>query len=124
MGSCCYEHFDTPVFSESYRKAAKDYKCCECRVAIQRGDTYQRTSILQDGMWFDYKTCEDCADLRESLSDVDCLYYGGLSECYTNFLIEVGAVLKVKEGSHAARLVPSYLIEDQAIKVTVKGVEG
>ena len=112
MGSCCYEQFATPVFNQEARKAAKEYCCSECGIKIQKGDQYERISMLQEGQWFDYKTCEKCADLRESLSDVDCPYYEGLSECYTEHLREEGLMNGIKKGSHAARLVPSYWIEE------------
>lgn len=41
-------------------KARKQYVCCECGVAINPGDTYERVKSLYDGRWWNYKTCTFC----------------------------------------------------------------
>lgn len=113
MGSCCYEHFDTPVFDEHWPIARKRHRCCECGAVIEPGTQYQNISMLQEGVWFRYKTCEACADLRDALDEVSCPYYQGLAECYQDYITEsLHTVMSVKPGTHAARLLPSYFQEE------------
>ena len=114
MSYCCYanDELTAEVSSEEWRHARKSYHCCECSSVISVCDEYQHVSMLEGGHWYTYKTCVPCADLREALQEVDCPYYEGLSECYSNWLTESpDAVMSVKPGSHAARLVPSYFID-------------
>ena len=56
---------------------------------IVAGEEYQYIS----GKWdcFDtFKTCEKCADLRDSLMDVDCPALGELRESYVEYLEYIG----------------------------------
>ena len=112
--SCCIADDGPEVFREEFRKARKFHSCCECRSDIEPGDMYEYVSGLWDGHWSEYKTCEKCADLRESLNDVTCPYYGGLEEAYTNWLTDgPNTLMAVKMGSHAAKLVPHYFVDPQ-----------
>lgn len=61
------------VFSDRYRKAHKDHKCCECRRIIKAGEKYHFAKGCWEGKWAEYKTCEECDGLREKLKDP---YYG------------------------------------------------
>jgi len=50
-------------------KARKEYKCCECRGVIQKGEKYQNYSGYWNDSGFDtFKTCLDCEKLRDDLS--------------------------------------------------------
>ena len=114
MGTCCFDYEEPTVHREEFRKAAKEYKCCECGSEINIGDTYEHVTQLYEGTWATYRTCEPCADLRESLSEVSCPYYQGLAECYTEWLTEgPNTVMTVNPGSHAAKLVPDYFLQDK-----------
>lgn len=115
MSFCCYasEGDVADVTNEQWRRAAKQHRCCECGAKIESGDLYQYTTMLYDGHWYDYKTCELCADLRDSLGDVTCVPYEGLADAFTDWLTNgPGTVMRVKEGTHAARLAPSYFLEE------------
>lgn len=46
--------------------------------------------MLYDGAWGTAKTCEACADLRDSLTEVWCPELGGLRGAYQEYLEEVG----------------------------------
>ena len=105
MSNCCVDKA-ADVYNESWQRARKRYKCCECRSLIQIGEEYQRVKMLYDGLWVTYKTCEKCADLRDSLADIDCPSFEYLRECYTDN-IRPG----VKPGTHAAKLVPDYYLD-------------
>ena len=112
MSSCCIYEDGPDVFSEAWRKARKLHRCCECGSDIENGEVYEYVKGLWDGHWSEYKTCEKCADLRESLSDVTCPYYEGLSEAYTEWLVSgPSSVMAVRMGSHAAKLVPHYFVD-------------
>ena len=116
MSFCCYagDYDPADLVNEQERRAAKQHRCCECGIKIEPGDMYQYTTMLAEGNWMDFHTCEKCADLRESLSEVTCVLYEGLEEAFTDWLREgPGTAMSVKEGSHAARLVPSYYIDDE-----------
>ena len=63
--------------------------------------------MLYEDIWGTYKTCEKCADLRDSLSDIDCPSMEYLSECYMENIRPC-----VKPGTHAAKLVPDYYLEE------------
>ena len=115
MSFCCFsgDYDAADLVNEQERCAAKQYRCCECHAKIEPGDLYQYTTMLADGRWMDFHTCEKCADLRESLSEVTCVLYEGLEEAYEDYLREApGVTMTVKEGSHASRLVPSYFVDD------------
>lgn len=57
------------VFRTETRKARKIHVCYECRKKIQPGEQYLVFTGCWEGKWEEYKTCQDCADLREELSD-------------------------------------------------------
>ena len=91
MGACCsYYDNDMPSFiNTEWRKARKQHKCCECGGKINPGETYEYICGKWD--YFDtFKTCEKCADLRESMMNVSCPYLGGLREDYIEYLQAIG----------------------------------
>lgn len=85
----CFCDLEAPaVIDETWRTARKAHTCCECRRAITPGERYQEISGLWDGDWRRYRTCEACADLRESLEQVWCVPLGGLRLAYMDWLGE------------------------------------
>lgn len=84
----CYCDYDysPSMYSETWHKARKEHKCCECKRTIHPGEDYQRVSGVWDGEFSTYKTCERCADLREALAAVSCPTFRGLQEEYWNYL--------------------------------------
>ena len=90
MSTCCID-YDAPAFyNERYQTARKEHRCCECGGVIKPKERYQLITGKWD--WIEtYKTCEKCADLRDSLSDVSCPTLGDLRECYVNYLDDIGA---------------------------------
>lgn len=86
MGSCCYDYDAPEFFNETWAKARKPHKCCECGAQIKPGNTYQRAAGKWGGELYSYKTCEKCADLRDSLADVCCPLFRGLYEAYWEYL--------------------------------------
>jgi len=114
MGNCCIDYDLADVSVETWQRARKTYRCCECHHEIAIGQEYQKIKQLFDGSWDVYKTCEPCADLRESLSEVDCPLLEGLAECFQNWLSDgPKTVMSVKPNTHAARLVPSWYFQEQ-----------
>jgi hypothetical protein len=115
MSYCCYAGDLDPaeLTNEQWYSAAKPYRCCECSSKIEPGEQYQRIRQLYECNWYQYITCEKCADLRASLEDVMCVYYEGLEEAFVDWLTHgPNKVMSVKAGSHAARLAPSYFQEE------------
>ena len=116
MSFCCYAGDMDPADMENevWRKARKIHTCCECYAKIQVGEEYQLVSLLSSHEWYKYKSCEKCADLRASLDDVTCVQYEGLRDAFTEWLTHGDhTVMRVKEGSHAARLAPGYFVDDE-----------
>ena len=86
--SQCYCDYEMPsFFREKFVRAKKQHKCCECHQVINIGDTYQYVIGKWDGEVQIYKSCEKCANLRDSLNDVSCPYYRGLGEEYWEYLV-------------------------------------
>lgn len=64
---------------ETEQKARKSYTCCECGGEIAKGATYQYMIGRWDGDVSVFRTCEPCADLRESYAAQGyCYVYGRL----------------------------------------------
>jgi len=47
--------------------ARKDYKCCECRGTIHKGEKYENVFMAFDGTSTVYKTCSICQEIRDAL---------------------------------------------------------
>ena len=58
----CFDYDWTPVAStESWPRARKEHRCCECGGSIAVGEQYQLSSQLADGEgWRTFKLCEAC----------------------------------------------------------------
>ena len=84
----CYCDYDSmpSMYSETWHKAKKDHRCCECGKTISVGQQYQRVVGVWDGDFSSYKTCERCAGLRDALAEVSCPTFGGLQDEYWNYL--------------------------------------
>jgi len=54
-------------FSRKQRRAAKQHRCCECRGMIQTGELYLYASGVWDGTPASFRTCGDCAKLRDDV---------------------------------------------------------
>lgn len=58
--------YDGPEFwKRSAPKARKPHRCCECNREIQRGETYQLDTGRWDGDFNTYRTCAQCAEIRD-----------------------------------------------------------
>ena len=83
----CYCNDSSPsMYVETWHKARKEHKCCECKRKIKPGDEYERIAGVWDGDFSTYKTCEVCAGLRDALAEFSCPTFGGLGEEYFNYL--------------------------------------
>ena len=88
--SCYCDHEWPKFYIEKTVKARKQHTCCECDRTINRGEQYESITGLWDGDIKRYKTCEQCSDLRESLSDVICPGLGNLRDDYSEYLVNEG----------------------------------
>lgn len=52
-----------------YRTARKSHECCECHREIKSGEKYEYISGIWDGLPTSYKTCLECADIRDKYLD-------------------------------------------------------
>ena len=88
----CWIDIDPPEFiSEYWRTARKEHTCCECGKKINPGDEYQIVAGKWEGYFDAFKTCEKCADLRDSLIEAGgCPLYCGLYEEYEAFITDGG----------------------------------
>lgn len=77
---CSTETFDPPtVYDAKVVTARKTHTCSECRRAIQKKETYERTKGCWDGKWSTFKTCLGCLRIRQHLSP-EGWDHGGLVE--------------------------------------------
>lgn len=61
---------ETPEFCEESRpKAAKEHRCCECRGTIYTGEIYHLLKGVWNGEFQTYKTCTDCRDLIDGVTE-------------------------------------------------------
>lgn len=67
----CFTHgCDSPTgYEETIRKARKEHRCCECRLPIRAGETYQHVWGVWDGHMETFKTCAACHWLRNRIGD-------------------------------------------------------
>jgi len=54
-------------YTESKPRARQRHQCCECLGWIEPGENYQRITGVWDGQGSSYKTCRQCADLRQRI---------------------------------------------------------
>jgi hypothetical protein len=83
--SCDYEpsRFYTRKWVTKSRKKAF---CGECGNAIEPGSAYEYVAAFGDG-FSTFKTCERCADLRDSLvGENGCVVHGKLVDEYFEYL--------------------------------------
>ena len=75
----------------TFRTAKKAHICCECSGAILPGEWYQHCVSVADGSAASFKTCGDCAELRDTLIAECGLYedeapeFGGLHEIASEY---------------------------------------
>lgn len=79
----CYCDYDAPEFYHKETPTAKkEHKCGECGSTIKVGERYERVYGKWDGDISTFKTCSDCVEVRDTLSEMPCFCWshGGLSE--------------------------------------------
>ena len=81
----CYCDSHPDPYSESWRKARKLYRCCECGVDINPGEHYFRISgIWEHGLehpWQTFKQCGECRELWELVDGhAECLCFSMLDD--------------------------------------------
>ncbi len=57
------------AYTEEWRLARKPHKCCECGGTIFYKEKYNYCSGVWDSQGRSYKTCKDCYDLRQEISE-------------------------------------------------------
>jgi hypothetical protein len=91
MECACIEAHDGDFATMLFDKkvvARKKHKCCECRRAIERGETYRKESALYDGTITTYKTCIDCNGIRDAF--VCTFAWGEVLEAVENAIYDYG----------------------------------
>lgn len=91
MVTCYCDTDGLPTVSHrDKRKARKEHRCYECGCKIAPGETYEVVSGLYDGQWETFKTCPDCVELRDALTEMDCFcwYHGSLLDDIQNQFLE------------------------------------
>ena len=56
------------AYCEKWRVSRKTHKCCECRGIIFYKERYLYCSGVWDSRGDSYKTCSDCAELRDAIN--------------------------------------------------------
>jgi len=66
----CPAGYDAPLPSlhnAKFRRAKKEYRCCECGETIAQGDRYEYVWGVWEGDQQTYRTCATCHAIREGL---------------------------------------------------------
>lgn len=76
-----------------FRVARKPHECCECTAPIDPGEKYLQVNACWEnhpGTYRQHVLCmEACEFVRDAgLNDDECLYYGGLTEWYRDWVHE------------------------------------
>jgi hypothetical protein len=82
MDCCCaYNDGDEPEFyKELERRARKQYECCECGGAIEKGSLHHYAAGVYGGRWSTHRTCIGCHRLRVDVSCGNGWVFGQLRE--------------------------------------------
>lgn len=56
------------AYRDTWRKARKAHRCCECGETIEPGARYLDTTGVWEGGPNRYRTCEGCAEIREAFN--------------------------------------------------------
>lgn len=76
------------VMRVEFRRARKQYSCCECGVQIAAGETHEYTWGIWDSKNSTFRTCEKCSDLRDSMRAAGfCTTFGYLNDGHEEYLM-------------------------------------
>lgn len=90
--SCECDYNRPDVFKTTYHKARKHHVCYECGSQIKPGETYEYIFGVWDGNSDSFHTCEKCADLRDSMTEIGyCMTFGNLKSDHAEYIgVEIG----------------------------------
>lgn len=65
---CLYGGYEgvNDFYSEKTPRAGKPHTCCECGDVIPKGDVHHYASGKSDGVFWDYRTCAACDEIRRT----------------------------------------------------------
>jgi hypothetical protein len=80
------------AFQSTTRKARKEHRCCECRVAIKPGDEYRYSSGIWVGEPNSHKQCMTCHEVfmwatNEAEYDDEAPAFGYLNDWLDNYRV-------------------------------------
>lgn len=89
----CMVEYGEPATIYNARVVAhsrKPRRCEECRRSIEIGDAYHSASMLYDGLWSTFDTCEHCmAAQRWLIAQCGGFLHGGVDEDLREHLTEL-----------------------------------
>ena len=77
-------------FNKKIVTARKLHQCCECHRDITPTEKYEYFSGVWEGGFNTYKTCADCASIRDAFS---CTYFTNLYEDLRNHISDMDGVV-------------------------------
>lgn len=91
MSYCTCDYEPAEFYTRTWiNRSKKPAKCCECGARIEPGSSYEYVAAKWDGYFGTFKTCERCADLRDSMvGESGCISHGELREEYRELLLGV-----------------------------------
>jgi hypothetical protein len=60
------------VWSRSFPRAAKDYRCAECGLPVSKGAKYVRVNMLFDGSWNTERAHPECERIAYDAAKAAC----------------------------------------------------
>ena len=66
--TCVSMWCDEPAdfYAERMRRARKPHRCCECSRTIAVGEEHEYATGKNDGVFWDYRTCAECREIRQA----------------------------------------------------------
>lgn len=64
---CYFSDVTIDFYTETWPKARKDHKCCECNQPITKGEHYRRVFGKWEGEIDTFSTCQRCLDLTDRI---------------------------------------------------------
>jgi hypothetical protein len=109
-------------YAETFPKAAKVYKCCECHKPIQVGEKHLYARGKAEGDFWQARQClycrDFCMEIRDKVNDRFCLPFGALNECLSDMVHEFRCELKkMRREKHLRSMIAAWLWESEGRKV-------
>jgi hypothetical protein len=109
-------------YSETFPRAAKEHKCCECGKVIPKGSKHLYARGKYEGDFWTERQCMYCRDfcmeIRDKVNEGVCLPFGMLHECLSDLHLEIRSELKKKRPEkHLRSMLAQWFWESEGRRI-------